>query len=61
NQSGTFYMKIDSGLSDSYTIIVEQNIDSIPEFPSWTILPIVLIITFFSIIIKKQLYEAKVS
>jgi len=31
NQSGTFYMKIDSGLSDSYTIIVEQNTNSSPK------------------------------
>ena len=43
NQSGTFYLEIGSGLIDSYTIIVEQNIDSIPEFPSWTPLLVMLV------------------
>jgi hypothetical protein len=31
HQSGTFYMKIDTGLSDCYTIIVEQNTNSSPK------------------------------
>jgi hypothetical protein len=43
NQSGTFYLEINSGLVDSYTIIVEENIDSIPEFPSWAPLLIALV------------------
>lgn len=43
NQSGTFYLEINSGLIDSYTIIVEENIDSIPEFPSWAPLLIALV------------------
>jgi hypothetical protein len=34
---------------------------SVPEFPSWTILPLVLTITLFSIIVRKQLHKAKVS
>ena len=55
NQSGTFYMKIDSGLSDSYTIIIEQNIDSIPEFPSWTILPLFLVTALVIILYRKIL------
>jgi len=55
NQSGTFYLEIGSGLSDSYTIIVEENIDSIPEFPSWTILPIFTIATLLIIICKQKL------
>ena len=55
NQSGTFYLEISSGLIDSYTIIIEENIDSIPEFPSWVILPLVLIITLFSVVVKRKL------
>lgn len=43
NQSGTFYLEIGSGLINSYTIIVEENIDSIPEFSSWIVLPLFLI------------------
>ena len=43
---GSFNIIIESNyLVESYSIIIEQNIDSIPEFPSWTI----LIIGFFSI------------
>jgi hypothetical protein len=36
NQSGAFYLEISTGIIDGYTIIIEQNIESIPEFPSWT-------------------------
>ena len=35
--------------------------EAIPEFPSWAILPLVLTITLFSVIIKRRLYQAKVS
>jgi len=55
NQSGTFYLEISAGLSDSYTVIVEENIDSIPEFPSWIILPLLVTLTFTAIIYKKRL------
>ncbi len=37
NQSGSFYMDVLASI-DSYTMIIEQNIDSIPEFSSSTIL-----------------------
>jgi len=55
NQSGTFYLEIGSGLSDSYTIIVEENIDSIPEFPSWIILPLFLTATLIVTLARKRL------
>lgn len=42
--NGTFYMDIVSN-ADSFTIIVEQNIESIPEFPSWSPLSITLVCT----------------
>jgi hypothetical protein len=54
NQSGTFYMKIDSGLSDSYTIIIEENIDSIPEFPSLTPLMITVIVGVAVLVIYRR-------
>ena len=54
-QSGTFYMEINSALIDSYTIIVEQNIDSIPEFPSWIIVPFIMIMTLIVIRLRKKL------
>lgn len=33
----------------------------IPEFPLWTILPLVLTITLFSVVVKRKLYTVKVS
>lgn len=59
NQSGTFCLEISTGLIDSYTIIVEENIDSIPEFPSWAIFPLVLTITLFSLVIKQNISTTK--
>jgi hypothetical protein len=41
--NGSFLMRIKTGDIDSYTIIVEQNLDSIPEFPSWTPLLIMFV------------------
>ena len=57
DNNGTFYMKIDVGATESYTIIVEQDLDSIPEFPSWIILPIFVTATLFALIIKKRLFH----
>ncbi len=54
-QSGEFYLYIIGFNIDDYTIIIEQNIDSIPEFPSWTILPLILIATFSVTLLKKNL------
>jgi hypothetical protein len=54
-----FYMKIGAGIIESYTIVVEQNIESIPEFPAWTILPLVLIITMFSVLIKRKMAKKR--
>ena len=54
NISGSFYMDVLASV-DSYTLIIEQNIDSIPEFPSWTILPLILIATLSVIVLKKKL------
>ncbi len=51
--NGTFYMDIVSN-ADSYVIIVEQNIDSIPEFPSGIILLLFLIATISVIVFKKR-------
>ena len=54
NQEGIFYMDISAANIENYTIIVEQDVDSIPEFPSWIILPLFLVATLFAIIIKKR-------
>lgn len=54
---GKFYMEINAGIMESYTLIVEQNIDSIPEFPPWTILPLFLTITFIGVTVKKKAWK----
>lgn len=55
NNIGKFHMKINTGMIENFTIIVEQNIDSIPEFPSWTILPLFLTVTMVLAIYKRKL------
>lgn len=54
NQSGTFYLEIGSGLIDNYTIIVEENIESIPEFPSCIVLSLLLIATLTIEVYRKK-------
>lgn len=43
--------------SDIYPLMSPLDIDVIPEFPSWVILPLFLIATLFSIIIRKRLFS----
>jgi hypothetical protein len=54
DKNGTFHLTIICGVP-SYTVIVEQNLESIPEFPSWTILPLFLIASIIVIVCKKKL------
>ena len=55
HQSGQFYLYIIGFNTNNYTIIIEQNIDSVPEFSSWIILPLILIITLFSVVVKRNM------
>jgi hypothetical protein len=55
NASGTFFLVVQTVNADSGTLIIEQNTDSIPEFPSWTILPLLLAATVLTILYKKRL------
>ena len=41
--------------TDSYPLMEPVDDTLIPEFPSWTILPLVLAITLFSIVVKRKL------
>ena len=60
-KNGTFYLDISYHDLDSYTIIIEQDLNSIPEFPSWLILPLFLIATFSVILLKKRLNSKHVT
>ena len=54
---GKFYIKINTGMIESFAITVEQNIEAIPEFPSWTILPLLLATTLTVILYRKKLHR----
>jgi len=47
---------IDDYNQDIYPLMAPVDIATIPEFPSWAILPLVLTITLFSVIVKRKLY-----
>ena len=52
---GEFFLSIGTN-SRSHSIIVEQNLDSIPELQSWIILPIFLTTTLVVVIYSKKLH-----
>ena len=54
--SGEFYIFIGT-TGGYYSIIVEQNLDAVPEFTSWIILPICLTATLAVIITRKRLQQ----
>lgn len=54
DKNGTFHLAIISAVQN-YTIIVEQDLESIPEFPSWIILPLFLVATSLAITVRKRL------
>ena len=53
NRSGSFYMTVLASI-DSYTMIIEHNIDSIPEFPSWTVMLVMLSVLVVAVAIYKR-------
>ena len=56
NRTGSFWLSINEMYVDNWSVIVEQNIDSIPEFPSWTpFLPIILVSIMVVIVIRDKL------
>ena len=56
DMNGTFYLSIQTVNARYYNVVIEQNIESIPEFPSWIILPLLLVVTFVAILAKKRLH-----
>jgi len=56
DMNGTFYLSIQTVNTRYYNVVIEQNIESIPEFPSWIILPLLLVVTFVAILAKKRLH-----
>ena len=55
NNKGTFYMKINVANTQNYTIIVEQDLDSIPEFSSILILlPPFMLVTLLAVMVLRK-------
>jgi len=40
---------------DFYVWIIKTDIDGIPEFPSWTILPLLIVVTLVGVIIRNKI------
>jgi len=56
-QIGDFYL--DLGINGkSYSITIEQNLDSIPEFPSWIVLPFFLVATLCVFFFKNRFHPS---
>ena len=53
-KSGSFNLTIHSNAT-RYSLIVEKNLEFIPEFPSWIILPLFLIASISVLMFKKRL------
>jgi len=53
DRNGSFDMDVLASL-ESYTMIIEQNVDSIPEFPSWMILPLTMAATLIAVVMKRR-------
>jgi hypothetical protein len=56
NHSGSFYIVVQTTSVDNCTLIIEQNIDSIPEFPSWTILSLFLAATLVALFCRRRVH-----
>jgi hypothetical protein len=58
DKQGEFYMNINSVNIDAFKIIIEQDLNSIPEFTSWIILPLLLTGALIVIALKKRLIKS---
>ena len=44
--------------ADSYVILIEENLDAIPEFPSWTVMLVILTLLAVAVAIYKRRLRA---
>lgn len=58
NRAGTFFMEINVANTQSYTIIIEQDVDSIPELPSFYIMPLFFLAILLVAIVCRKKYVA---
>jgi hypothetical protein len=58
NQTGRFYMFISGSNIEDFTIIVEKDTDSIPEFPSWALLLVMVVaVLVIAVIYRRKLHN----
>lgn len=55
NTQGTFYLEISVANTENYTIIIEQDIDSVPEFPLGPVLVLLAATLFIAILARRGL------
>ena len=55
NHMGSFYIVVVTTNIADVKLIIEQNIESIPEFPSWTILPLLIVVTLVGVIFRNKI------
>jgi hypothetical protein len=58
DKQGTFYLTVVSAV-ENYTIIVEQNLATIPEFPSWMTLIVMLLVLTALVTVYRHRYALK--
>jgi hypothetical protein len=54
NQKGTFYMDIDAANIENFTVIIEQDVDSIPEFTPATIAIVLVAVSVLAVALSKK-------
>jgi hypothetical protein len=59
NHRGIFYIVVVTMNIADVKLIIEQNIESIPEFPSWAVLPVFLISGLVVLVYKRKLTVRK--
>jgi len=59
NHRGIFYIVVVTMNIADVKLIIEQNIESIPEFPSWAVLPVFLISGLVVLVYKRKLTARK--
>jgi hypothetical protein len=59
NNEGTFYMEFSIANTESFTVIIEQDTSSIPEFPTWMTTPLLVVAALAAIVCKRKLDKNK--
>ena len=54
DNNGTFYLDITAANIDEYTIIIEQDVDSIPEFTPATVAIVLIAVSILAVVLSKK-------